>query len=448
MLHTQKIVDDDPIFEINEITRDITDKSSSKTMLMQFDHNSERFTFKLPRYIENHDMLECNAVEVHFINADKERGVYGVTDLSISPDDETMLVCSWLISQNATKLQGSLSFLLRFKCIEADGRVSYIWSTKPHLNVSVGGGYENTAEIIEQYPDIIAMKVDKVQGKGLSSNDYTDDDKKLLYILQEQQALAIMPENLINISYLFSEGRNEGLRERLDTSYAEVMNYTYRKFPYASVNPLVVRADNCISMQNAFNSASCKTVEFKTKDGNGTPKLVYANHIFFGCSDLTNVTGLDCTNVTTLKYAFTNSTALESVNLVSTENVTDLSYAFYNSGLTEISGLNTSKVTNLDGAFAKSKVISLTLDCPNVTTAKGSFTDCTELTFFTLKNISDETIMKSLFNSLPETVNGTFCIENCVFTSEISAIAYNKGWKRYLEQAETSGADRDYVLNG
>ena len=123
--HNQ-IIDNDGYFEVNATTRAIVNKTREKISIMQYDHNSECFTFKIPRYIENHDMLKCNAVEVHFkngINAD----VYTVTDLRECPEDKNKIICSWLISDYATQYADFLIFSLKFKCVEEDGAVSYLW---------------------------------------------------------------------------------------------------------------------------------------------------------------------------------------------------------------------------------------------------------------------------------------------------------------------------------
>lgn len=49
------IVDSDPHFVIDPLTRKII-KHTEKSILILGDHNSERFTFELPRYIQGHDM--------------------------------------------------------------------------------------------------------------------------------------------------------------------------------------------------------------------------------------------------------------------------------------------------------------------------------------------------------------------------------------------------------
>lgn len=162
MAHLHSVYDSDTHFSINPITRAITNESSSKTTLIQFDHNSERFTFELPRMIEGHDMSKCNLVQVHYINIDnatksQNNDVYNADDFQISPDGDDTVICSWLISQNATQLVGSLNFLLRFACIADDGTVEYAWHTATHTKITISSGMNNGEEVTKEYPDILAQ---------------------------------------------------------------------------------------------------------------------------------------------------------------------------------------------------------------------------------------------------------------------------------------------------
>ena len=74
------IIDSDARFTINPITRAILNETSRKTILIQGDHNSERYTFEMPMYVEGHDMTLCNRVEVHYLNIgakkDQNSGLY------------------------------------------------------------------------------------------------------------------------------------------------------------------------------------------------------------------------------------------------------------------------------------------------------------------------------------------------------------------------------------
>ena len=154
MAHLHNIYDCDMHFKIDALTRVIKNVSATKTTVVQYDHNSERFTFELPRYIEGHDMSNCNSVEVHWVNG-VDNGIYLVGDLQVSPDDEEVVICSWLLSHNVTQNIGSLNFSLRFSCLSDDGVVDYVWNTAIHTGISVLKGIYNSDTVAEQYTETI-----------------------------------------------------------------------------------------------------------------------------------------------------------------------------------------------------------------------------------------------------------------------------------------------------
>lgn len=153
--------DTDTHFIIDPVTREMTNQASQKTCLIQHDHNSERFTFEVPAFIEEHDMLQCDSVQVHYINVDSQTkeqsaGVYEVTDFDTIPDEDKNGLCfSWLISHNATEYVGSLSFLVRFACYGDDGNLSYVWNTAIYSGISVSNGIDNGEAVINDYADIL-----------------------------------------------------------------------------------------------------------------------------------------------------------------------------------------------------------------------------------------------------------------------------------------------------
>lgn len=181
MEHKHGVYDSDTRFSINAVTRQTKADPKQKTVLMQNDHNSERFTFELPRYIEQHDMSICNQVEVHYLNSDAKdknsfrKGLYTVDDLQISPDDPEKVVCSWLISQNATQLVGKLSFRLRFKCVE-DGVITYAWHTAINADISVSDGINADETFEMDYVDIIEQWKEAVRIEFAQWHEETVDE--------------------------------------------------------------------------------------------------------------------------------------------------------------------------------------------------------------------------------------------------------------------------------
>lgn len=154
MAHLHSVYDTDSHFSIDPITRSIRNESSKKVTVMQYDHNSERFTFEVPRFIEGHDMSDCNRVEVHYQNGDCE-GVYEVDDLQLSPEDENVVICSWLLSQNCTRFASALDFRLTYKCVADNGSLDYVWSSAMYKGISVSKGICNSETVVEQHADVL-----------------------------------------------------------------------------------------------------------------------------------------------------------------------------------------------------------------------------------------------------------------------------------------------------
>ena len=159
-MHKHSVYDVDSHYRIDPTSRKIVNESSSKLNLMQYDHNSERFTFEIPREIEGHDMMDCNMVEVHYLNVDSTadtvvEGVYDVTDMQLSPEDDSVVIFSWLISANATQFVGLLQFLIRFACVAEDGTIDYAWHTDIYEKIKISKGINNSDSVYMQYADVL-----------------------------------------------------------------------------------------------------------------------------------------------------------------------------------------------------------------------------------------------------------------------------------------------------
>ena len=157
--HDTIIVDADPHFSIDIKTRAITNSGSKKTSLIQYDHNSERFSFDIDRYIEGHDILLCNRIQVHYLNVTaatrtKNPGIYRVTDLAVHPTDDKKACFTWLISENATHYDGALNFLISFECVK-DDEVLYRWNSGICSTIVIVPGINNSETFNENYPDVL-----------------------------------------------------------------------------------------------------------------------------------------------------------------------------------------------------------------------------------------------------------------------------------------------------
>lgn len=188
MLHQHGVFDADNRFTINPTTKVVTNQSE-KTVLIQGDHNSERFTFELPRYIDGHDMSLCNKVEVHYLNVERRtkntsKDVYPVTDLQIHPSNQGVVICSWLISGNATVYAGTLSFMVHFACVDENATVTYSWNTAVHEGIAVSTGISNSEAVVENYSDVLEQWKQELMEGAIDTSKYVTWDE-LLTVLDE-----------------------------------------------------------------------------------------------------------------------------------------------------------------------------------------------------------------------------------------------------------------------
>ena len=201
MSHINKVIDADPHFVIDINTRNIKNVSQTKTSLVQYDHNSERFSFTLPRFIEGHDMMECNSVQVHYFSSANPdtKGLYAIDDLSICEEDAENVCCTWLISRNVTQTAGALQFILRFACLADDGTEEYAWHTNPFRGISISAGMNNTEAVVEQYADILEqwrIELFSLTEEGIR-NINTEKEKAVASVESAgQRVLGSLPESV------------------------------------------------------------------------------------------------------------------------------------------------------------------------------------------------------------------------------------------------------------
>ena len=183
MSHIHSVVDADKHFIINPITRAVSNSTETKNTLFQYDHNSERFTFEMPRTIDGHDMTECNSIQIHYVNIDAKtkatyEGLYNVGDVDVSENDPELITFSWLISRNATQFVGSLNFIVRFACVSEQGTLDYVWNTAIHSGVYIASSINNTEDIEYGYADILAdwtCRITALEQGGGSGSGITVD---------------------------------------------------------------------------------------------------------------------------------------------------------------------------------------------------------------------------------------------------------------------------------
>lgn len=160
MSHTHEMFDTDQYFSIDAESKEITFQGDAIPTLVQGDHDSEIYTFELPRFIDGHDMLNCDIAQVHFVNmnaannAERSMDIYNIRDLQIDEENPSFLLFSWLVSGKATAYVGPLTFALRFACT-TNTKIDYDWYTRPYTKLGVSSTQNNNDTFAEYYSDII-----------------------------------------------------------------------------------------------------------------------------------------------------------------------------------------------------------------------------------------------------------------------------------------------------
>lgn len=184
--HSHEVPDSDAHFIIDPYTREITAARRSKTVLMQGDHNSERFTFEIPRYVDGHDMGSCNRVMVHFDNVGITTDVPSdmidnpsntidtiysdvayMDDLQINPSNPETVISSWLIRREATQIVGILSFSLQYQCVE-EGEITYEWNTDSYDEIEIRKSKQNGEAAVINYTNVLEQWRSRLFGVGNS----------------------------------------------------------------------------------------------------------------------------------------------------------------------------------------------------------------------------------------------------------------------------------------
>lgn len=195
------VKDTDPHFIIDPVTRNITNKEG-KIVLMQNDHNSERFTFEIPRYVDGHDMSLCNVVQVHYINKDnanlyQNADIYLVDDIQVVSKAEDVVVGSWLVSMNATTFSGSLEFVIRFACVSKNSVIEYQWFSNICAMVRVEKGIYNIDPVTNfEDKDILDSWKKEILGEAMIQTiDLVRESEKTLDELNKKTAETIFSTN-------------------------------------------------------------------------------------------------------------------------------------------------------------------------------------------------------------------------------------------------------------
>ena len=154
-------------FTVDTKTKIITNVSGKREFAVG-DHDSERLTFQMDRYIEGHDMLLSNIARIHSFNGDAPN-IYDIDDMAADESNPNKVIFSWLLSSAAIVAAGPIRFALRFKCTDDAGNETYSWGTKINEDMSVFNTLENSETVVRENVDILEQWKNDIFGTGESA---------------------------------------------------------------------------------------------------------------------------------------------------------------------------------------------------------------------------------------------------------------------------------------
>lgn len=138
-----------------------------RKIAVQYDHNIETVTFDCPRYWDGIDMSEMRI----YINYKRSDGAVGLSipkNVTIDPEDETILHFDWTITRGATLTSGPLSFNVCIKKPTVDGGEENHWNSEVNTQMHVSPGLEYDEQKNAKHTDLISDVIMRMEATELA----------------------------------------------------------------------------------------------------------------------------------------------------------------------------------------------------------------------------------------------------------------------------------------
>ena len=192
MSHSHNLIDDDKYFVIDPDTRVISNPDKAPTIVVKNDHNSECIRFKIKRFIEGHDMSQCDKIRVHSMNVhadDSKVFNENVVECDLVTADDENVTFRWLIGRGSTKYHGDLVFTVQFICFDGE-KVIYAFNTLLCKLLKVGYGYSISDATLEDHYDILEQWYKNILSASIEYTNRTEYAAKRI-----ETAMTSIPED-------------------------------------------------------------------------------------------------------------------------------------------------------------------------------------------------------------------------------------------------------------
>lgn len=137
---------------VDDTTRIVTVPECYKTLGVESDEKAKRVWFRFPKIVSDNKDLSMFDIRINYYNANSEADIYQVEDMSIDGD---YIVFSWELSRKVTKYKNGVGFVVCAVKPDSEGNTEREWNTTLNKDCKVLEGFEASAQIEEENPEII-----------------------------------------------------------------------------------------------------------------------------------------------------------------------------------------------------------------------------------------------------------------------------------------------------
>lgn len=157
--------------------RFITVPTSLRKIAVAGDKDVETVTFDCPRYWDDGRVdLSTMAIYINYMRGDGGADKYHAYDAAVDEDDPTVIHFTWIVSEYAAAIKGSLSFLISAKLVNEDGEEIQKWHSELNSELTVSAGLDADEAIATKNPSTITqilLRLDRIEGNGGGSGGTT-----------------------------------------------------------------------------------------------------------------------------------------------------------------------------------------------------------------------------------------------------------------------------------
>lgn len=183
--------------------RFVTVPDALKRIAVQFDHDVETVTFDCPRFWDDYDMSKMK-IYINYKCPDETLGSYIAENITLDADNSRLMHFDWTISQNLTKVTGTIHFLVCIKKTDGEGNEGVHWNSELCSAMYVSEGLECMETLATSYPDIYTQLLERMDEYQATSEAYLAES-----------------ENQANLSRSYAVGTDNEVRSGDSTDNAK-----------------------------------------------------------------------------------------------------------------------------------------------------------------------------------------------------------------------------------